>query len=133
MRPGANGTVTSKLLSTSRDPRVATDNFACTTLFAIMARKARDVAKGSEHPEEAELVFLPGTVFVPVGTIRVTTMGSTAQILEEVDPAAGRTAGAGMPETVDDLIDMVVAQVSKARRMEPVDLTSPGKYAGPIE
>jgi hypothetical protein len=133
VEPMSAMTMTSKLVRTSRDPRVATDNFAHTMLFAIIARKARDVSNSAEHPEEAELVLLPGTVLNPIGQIRVTSMGSTAQILEEVDPSVGKFASAGMPESVDELIDMVVTQVSKARRMDPVELTSPGRYAGTID
>lgn len=129
-------TITSLVTATSKDPRVASDNFAVDRMYAIVARKARDVAPFAEHPDEGELVLLPGTVLVPVGQIRVDGMGATVQIVEEVDPGAGRqglSAGtSALPETVDDLIDKVVRTVIKARRAEPVELTSPGKFSGAI-
>jgi hypothetical protein len=125
-------TITSALTTASSDPRVASDNFAHGRILAIVARKARDLSESSPHPEEGERVLLPGTVLVPVGQIKVDGMGATAQIVEEVDPGGGRVGNSALPETIDDLIDTVVRQVIKARRAEPVELTSPGKYAGAI-
>lgn len=125
-------TITSTVTTASSDPRVASDNFAHGRIFAIVARKARDVSGSSPHPEEGERVLLPGTVLVPVGQIMVDGMGATAQILEEVDPGAGRAGNSALPDTIDDLIDTVVRQVTKARRAEPVTLTSPGKFVGGI-
>lgn len=130
--PLSGMTITGSMTATTRDPRVATDNFAHNRLYAIIARKAREVGELGDHPDEAEVVLLPGTVLVPVGMIRVDGMGATAQILEEVDPLAGRTGNTALPDTVDDLIDKVVRTVVKARRAEPIPLTSPGKYAGAI-
>lgn len=56
--------VSSWLVPKSLDPLVATDNVDVQRLFAVVGDDGADVAAFSAYPEEREVVYLPGTLFV---------------------------------------------------------------------
>lgn len=122
------------LLSTSRDPRVATDNFATEAVYAILSRTGRAIEQFSAAREEREVVFLPGTVFTLVTRVRVKDLGVT--IVEEFDPAAAAAAEAAgaEPEPVDfaALQEEIGRAVLEAELREPVPSPNTDKFVGDI-
>lgn len=119
--------VTDRLLSTSRDPRVATENFTTDAVYAILSRTGRAIEQFSAVREEREVLFLPGTVFTLVTRVRFKDLGVT--IVEEFDPHAE-----GTPEPVD--LDVVQEQIGRAlleaELREPVPTQIEGKFTGDI-
>jgi hypothetical protein len=59
--------VSSGLVSTSQDIRVATENFSCEGIYAVVGNSGRSISSYSQHPHEKEIVFLPSTMFLVVG------------------------------------------------------------------
>src|SRR5262249_11829011 len=63
--PGFQRALTSPVLvATSRDPRVATENFSTDGLYAVIGSRGREIATLSRHPQEQEVVFRPGSMFL---------------------------------------------------------------------
>jgi hypothetical protein len=119
--------VTEQLLSTSRDPRVATENFSTEAVYAILSRAGRSIEQFSAARHEREVVFLPGTIFTLVTRVRVKDLGVT--IVEEFVPDA---------EAEPPVVDFAVAQeeigraILEAELRDPVPPSIPGKFAGDI-
>ncbi|TDE00903.1 hypothetical protein [Jiangella asiatica] len=122
--------VTQELTATSRDPRVATENFTSAGLFAIAGHQGRDLAVLSQNPGEAEIVHLPGTVLKPVRTF-VHDDGLEVHVLEELRPDHDPPAApAGLPASLEELVTRVRDDVAAALRRAPVTVTTPGKFSG---
>ncbi|NPC41425.1 ADP-ribosyltransferase domain-containing protein [Nocardioides sp. zg-1230] len=117
--------VTESLLSTSRDPRVATENFGTEAVYAILSRAGRGIEQFSAARHEHEVVFLPGTIFTLVTRVRVKDLGVT--IVEEV-----------VPEAEPPRVDLVPFQeeigraILEAELRDPVPQPIAGKFAGDI-
>lgn len=118
--------VTERLVSTSRDPRVATENFTTEAVYAVLSRTGRSIEPFSAARHEREVVLLPGTVLTLVTRVRVKDLGVT--IVEEFDPSAEEE-----PE-----VDLAALQVEigravlEAQLREPVPDPIEGKFAGDI-
>ncbi|MBS2936202.1 hypothetical protein KDN32_00420 [Nocardioides sp. J2M5] len=119
--------VTESLLPTSRDPRVATENFTTDAVYAILSRTGRGIEQFSAARHEHEVVFLPGTILTLVTRVRVKDLGVT--IVEEFVPA---------PEVEPPATDLAVVQeeigraILEAELREPAPPSIPGKFAGDI-
>jgi hypothetical protein len=68
--------VAAGLVATSRDPRIATENFTTPGLFAIVGSDGRAIESVSQVPTEQEVVFLPASVFTFVSTANCDGMES---------------------------------------------------------
>ncbi len=121
-------TVAAGVMASSRDPRVASENFTAPVLLALHHRTGRDITALSQHADEAEVVVLPGTAWRPITTVEVE--GTLVQALEELD--LGRTGRApdGWGTSVDDVAQRITRAVAVARDRTPVDVHTPGKFAG---
>lgn len=121
--------VTEALLSTSRDPRVATDNFATDAVYAILSRRGRAIEQFSAAREEREVVFLPGTVLTLVTRVRVKDLGVT--IVEEFDPTSQVDPE---QEQVDysELQEAIGRAILEAELREPVPQPHTDKFVGDI-
>jgi hypothetical protein len=119
--------VTQGLLSTSRDPRVATENFTTDAVYAILSRTGRGIEQFSAARHEHEVVFLPGTIFTLVTRVRVKDLGVT--IVEEFVPDADAE-----PEPVDfgAVQEEIGRAILEAGLREPVPAPIEGKFAGDI-
>lgn len=119
--------VTEALLSTSRDPRVATENFTTDAVYAILGRTGRAIEQFSAARHEREVVFLPGTVLTLVTRVRFKDLGVT--IVEEFDPDAE-----GEPEAVDfaALQEEIGRAIREAELRDPVPPANPDKFVGDI-
>lgn len=113
MRGAGRAYVTERLVSTSRDPRVATENFTTDAVYAVLSSTGRSIEPFSAARHEREVVLLPGTVLT---------------LVEELDPAAE-----GEPE-----VDLAAWQVEIGRAVLEAELREPvpdpiaGKFAGDV-
>lgn len=106
-------------LPTSKDVRVASENFRAPVLHAIVSGSGREVGPLSRHPAEAEVALLPGTVLTPATGVHVIE-GFRVQVVREVLPS-----GDSAPQVSDeDLAPLLMA----ARLASPVEITSPGRF-----
>ncbi|MCW2794089.1 MAG: hypothetical protein JWO76_3187 [Nocardioides sp.] len=117
------------LVSTSRDLRVATENFRTPGVFAVISSSGRDLTPLSAHRAEREVVFRPGSIFLPIEHLVVD--GLRVTIIEEIDTDS--TPGEPPAVTLDELRDQVRADVVEARQADPATITSPGKFVGRLD
>jgi hypothetical protein len=118
--------VTDRLLSTSRDPRVATENFSTDAVYAVLSRTGRSIEPFSAARHEREVVLLPGTVLTLVTRVRVKDLGVT--IVEEFDPSAGQEPAFDLA-AVQEQIGRAILEAELA---DPVPDPIEGKFAGDI-
>lgn len=127
VRPG-QVTVTSWVVSTTRNLEVATDNRAVSSLYAILSRTGRDITPFSAARDELEVVLLPGTALM-LAEVRELA-GYRVHLVTEVDPDRVET----MPP---DLVDRFAAELEAflvARQWPPAEqvAATPGKFVGDI-
>lgn len=121
-------TVAAGVMASSRDPRVASENFTAPVLLALHHRTGRDVSGLAQHPDEAEVVVRPGTAWRPIVTFEVE--GTTIQALEELDLARTGHVPAGWGATPAEVEQRVTRAVEVARARGAVTVHVPGKFAG---
>lgn len=128
---GAGTFVTTGLNATSRDPRVATENFTTTGLYAVLCRTGRAIEQFSADRTAREVALLPSTVLLWGRQVRVGDLPVT--IIEEVvlDPQDG-------PDDhpladPDDLARAIAGRVQGALQREPVTIGQPGRFVGSWE
>ena len=118
------------VMATSRDPRVATQNFTCPALLAALNRTGRDISALSAHPDEAEVVLRPGAMWRPLVTVDVLSPAVRVHILEELDLSGAARPLASWGPTVDDVQARVMRAIQIAAAREPVEVRVPGKFTG---
>lgn len=134
VEPPEGTVVTHLLTATSRDPRVATENFAHPAVAAILSHLGRDVGPLSADPSAAEVVLLPGSMLHPVARIQLQEPELLVCVLEQLDPARGGPPDmTGLPSTLDDLMNAVMNAVVGAAQSALTPIGQPGRFAGPIE
>jgi hypothetical protein len=114
------------LVPTSRDPRVATENFTTPGLFAIVGSEGRAIESASQFPDEQEVVFLPASVFSFVATANYD--GYPIVVARQVNLADEQS-----PLDREALIRRVGGAIRAAKASAPAEVTSPGKYVGDID
>lgn len=126
--PGSATMVSRLLTATSRDLRVATENFATSRVYAIVGGAGRSIEAFSRYPQECEVVFLPATMFRPAEILHAD--GIEIIVVEQLAfDEADRPGPAWTPETVRAL---ATDHVTHSRRIDPVEVTSPGKFLGDL-
>jgi len=128
VRPG-QVTVTSWVLSTSRNLEVATDNRAVTSLYAILSRTGRDIASFSAARHELEVVLLPGTALQLVETRELA--GFRVHLVAQVDPDRVEA----MPAELLDRFATEIERFLAARQTPPAEkvVAINGKFVGDID
>lgn len=122
--PRAAFTLTT-ILPTSADPRIATENFTSERVAAIVTLTGRSIAALSRHPDELEIVILPGTLLLPVGAIDLPELAEPVVVLAETGWAPG------LPEDRADLERRIVDEVTRALARPPTRISSPGRFTPP--
>lgn len=125
--------VAAGVLATSRDPRVGTENFTATLMLVTLHRTGRDVSEFSEHPEDAEVVVRPGSVWQRLIELEVPGVPGRFVVLEELDPT-GSTPTPTPTEwgaTLAELRARITRMVQLSAAAAPLTVTSPGKFVGP--
>ncbi|MEH3140743.1 MAG: hypothetical protein PGN37_11290 [Mycobacterium kyogaense] len=112
----------SGLLPTSVNPRVASENFTSERVAAIATTSGRYIAPLSRHPDEMEVVLLPGTLLLPVGFVEVGRLENPVVLLEEPGSAPG------LPANRIELQELVEQQIEAALASPPVSVHSPGRF-----
>lgn len=106
-------------LPTSRDPRIASGNFACAYLWAIISCAGRDIAPISADPSAQEITLLPGSVITPASaTLNID--GVQVQVILEVRE--------GVPVAPTPSEDDLASLVRAARAEEPATIRQPGRF-----
>jgi hypothetical protein len=116
------------LVPTSRDPRVATDNFSTTGVYAVIGSRGRDIAPISQRPQEQEVVFRPGSLFLPIESFDVG--GLEVAIVEEIDPDRDRDEQPVF--TLEQLKEQMRSAIEDARARTTVEDVTPGKFVGSL-
>jgi hypothetical protein len=124
----SNTVVTRVLTATSRDPRIATENFSTDGMYAVLGTAGRDIALASEHRAEQEVVFLPGTAFSVVTTVRHEDLPIV--VVEQLD--ADRISESAKIE-LSNVLARIANCVRAAKDNGPVEVPSPGKFVGDID
>jgi hypothetical protein len=124
--PPANSAFTlSRVLPTSTDPRIATENFTAERVVAIVTITGRFIGPLSRHPEDLEIALLPATLLIPVGSVAVSGLGNDVVLLAETGTAPG------LPADLPELKQVVGTQVGAALLREPITVHSPGRFSPP--
>ncbi len=111
-------------LRTSRDPQIATDGFAGEAVVALFGATGRDVAGLTDHPEEQETVFLPGSRFT------VLRQGALAGLWVTV-VRVHRDDEQELPDVdVDDAVARAASVLVRARTLPPQPVPRPGRFTG---
>jgi hypothetical protein len=121
--------VTRLLTASSRDVRVATENFTSAGLYVVVGRTGRAIEHLSQHPEEQEVVFLPVSTFLVLQRARIDDL--LVVVVEQLNPELGPTDDP--LATLEELGALAVVRVREARQRPPVRVGSPGKYCGDVE
>ena len=126
---GAEGqvVVTRGITATSRSVVVATENLTAPALYVVVGRTGRALEGLSRHPDEREVVFLPGTIFTVVKSARIDDLPVT--IVEQLNPELEMDEPLA---TLEEIGLFAVKRVGEARRSERVDITARGKFVGDI-
>ena len=115
-------------LRSSRDPRVATENFATGDPVALFGAGGRDVESLSDHPDEQETVFLPGSRFTVLR--RAEADGLTLWVVR-VHPEGDDGEGAEASDAdVADAVTRAVNALVRARTLPPVPVERAGRFVG---
>jgi hypothetical protein len=89
---------------------------------AIASVSGRLIAPLSSHPDEQELVLLPGTVLLPVGTVAVDGLAKEVVLLTE--PGAAPE----LPANLEGLKQAVTHRIRAALSSEVLRIFSPGRF-----
>lgn len=120
------GHVTTVETVTTRDPRIATENFRHTHLLAIASRTG-------VWGEGGEIVLPVGVTLLPVAQIKVRDADVTVRLIEQIDKSGGPTDNSGLPESLSAFFDEVSLRVLEAFRRPELDVPDPTRYAGNLE
>ncbi|GGH47467.1 hypothetical protein [Microbacterium album] len=107
-------------IPTSRDVRVATENFRVAGAHLFVTTGAREIGPLAANPAEQEVVLLPGARLVPVSALHEVE-GVKVQVVLEQPPA-----NEPLPEYPDD--EGIGTLIRDARSRADVAVTSPGRF-----
>lgn len=116
------------LVATSRDPRVATENFTTTGVYAVIGNAGRDITRLSAHPFEQEVVFRPGTMFLPIEQFGSHDLDVT--IVEQLDP--DRKPGSKPKLTLEQVRQSILEAIERSRAEPTAEGITAGKFVGPL-
>lgn len=114
--------------ATSRDPRIATENFLTPAVAAIVSRTGRDITQFSAHPTEQEVVLPPEAVLLEVARTSLPD-GRPVVIIEQL---AEQDPSAALPPTLDALVDQVQRMLQSGLDSPDAPVTTRGKFVEPL-
>jgi hypothetical protein len=107
-------------LPTTRDLRVATENFRVGGAHLFLTTAGRDIAPLSAHPSDQEVVLLPGARLVPASAFHDVEGLRIQVILEQPAP------GVAIPAAPTD--DEIGELVRAARTADDAAIHQPGRF-----
>ncbi|GIG23739.1 hypothetical protein Cch01nite_44630 [Cellulomonas chitinilytica] len=128
-QPPVLGVVTA-VLASSRDPRVASENFSGAPLLVLLNRTGRDISTFSAQPQDAEVVVRPGTTWRRLTEVDVPGVTPRLLVLEELDLSTTAPSPTEWGDTLAELTARVTRIVQQALTADPVSV-SVGKFVGP--
>ncbi len=114
--------------ATSKDPRIATENFSTPAVAAIVSRTGRDIGQFSAHPAEQEIVLPPEVVLLEVARTFLPD-GRPVVIIEQL---AEQDPSASLPPTLDALVDHVRQRLQNGLKAREAPITTRGKFVEPF-
>jgi hypothetical protein len=111
-------------LRTSRDPRIATDNFRDRAVTALFGRTGRDLVGHTAFPEEQETVFLPGARFT------VERQGEVAGLWVTLVTVARDDDGDEPARDVADEASRVSTVLARSLTLPDATVPRPGIFRG---
>jgi hypothetical protein len=123
--PATSAFTLSRVLPTSTDPRIATENFAAEREVAIVSVTDRFIGPLSQHPDNFEVALLPATLLSPVGSVAVSGINNDVVLLAETATAPG------LPADLQELKQAVGEQVGAALLGDPITVRSLGRFSPP--
>jgi hypothetical protein len=127
--PPPLGVVTG-VLASSRDPRVASENFSA-PLLVLLNRTGRSIAAFSAQPDEHEVVVRPGTLWQRLVEVTVPGLPTPVLVLEELDMSRTTPRPTEWGDTLDELSGRIARIVGQALGSATRTVAVPGKFAGP--
>jgi hypothetical protein len=124
-------TVTANVMASSRNPRVATENFTSAATLAVLNHTGRDISALSAHPDEAEIVLLPGTMWRHLMWLDLPSPAIRVHVLEQLDLSGGSHPQVSWGTSLDDVQERITRAIQVAAAREPVEVHIPGKFNGP--
>lgn len=130
--PPAQTVVTRLLTATSRDVGVATLGARLRRVVAVIGGTGRDISALSADRAGAETVFLPGSMFVPQGSVQVDDV--EVWLVEEVVAVDGQMyrAGSDLDRETREVVAAVRAELSGSRSAEE-SVAGRDRFVGPLE
>lgn len=129
--PPQGPVATTGVHASSRSPRVATEDFSAAALLVLLNRTGRSIAEFSAHPEEQEVVVLPGTVWRPLVEVAVPGYAGRVLVIEELDLTRSLPQPSEWGATVAELAARVQGRVREELQGERFTVNVPGKFTGP--
>ena len=128
LTPGADVLAT-KGLATSRDPRLATSNFAIDALHAVVGDEGHRVEGSPGRQAELAVWFSAGTTFRVLGAGVVDD--TTVTVLHQLDTVTGRP---WRPlADVEQVLATYARDVAAVRGAGVARVGSPGKFVGEVQ
>lgn len=113
--------------ATSRDPRVASQNFQTGAMLAFLHRTAGEISQLSAQPAELEVIIRPGTQWQPLSTVDVPELGRQVHVLFELGHGA---QPAEWGNSAQDVHARVLHDIRTALSLGPAQLAPAGKFDG---
>ncbi len=110
--------------ATSKDPRIATENFSTAAVAAIVSRTGRDIGQFSAHPAEQEIVLPPEAVLLEVARTSLPD-GRPVVIIEQL---AEQDSSGSLPPTLEALVDHVHQRLDSGLEAPEAPITTRGKF-----
>lgn len=112
-------------LLTTRDVRLATDNFTGTDVVAVLGNTGRDISPLSPDTADLEVLFQPDISFGVLAQERLEErLWLTVIVMEDDAPPH--------PLDVDETMRRIGTAIVRAHSLPPADIVDPLRYSGPL-
>lgn len=123
------------IISTSRDPRVASENFTTPVLLCIVSATGRVLGPLSRQSSDEEVVILPGRLLVPIGQFEVDS--TLVVVLDEVEASPSGSwvepsRVGNIPSGADEILAYARSRVEQSIAGAAATVASPGKFVSPV-
>jgi len=131
-RPEPPGlSIATMVMSTTRDPRLASENFRCGLLLVVLHRTGRDISMLSTSPDDGEVLIMPGSAWSVL--CRSQLADTPVVFLEEIVLSENAAQPAGWGHSIADLVGSVSERIATSWSDPPVSIETPGRYCGEWE
>jgi hypothetical protein len=127
--------VTTGIVPTSRNPRVATENFSTPVLLCIVSATGRVLGSLSRQSSDEEVVILPGRLLTPIAEFSVGS--ALIVVLDEIEASPSGawvepSRVGNIPSETEAMMGYVRSRVEQSIAGASVSIVSPGKFVSPV-